>query len=267
MPGLFKISKNLHEFQLVKKLALFLKIELGRSSDKYECTFPIFRSQNSLSCLKESKIFSYGTQMKRIKPLINFQKKYCFSLGIKILLIFLINHGTAQGKSEIRELVSLNIRNAPLAEVLDKVSQTSGYEFIIDENWYDLPISVTFDAIPLEQALKRILANVNHAIVYNSDRRVLIRIYENDSSISRNTGTSTINRYPYRPTYQSPLNETPTSPNPVPPEPSAEETKTEESDMSSHQPETPEEEDENEDEDTSEEEDEENLEEEGVDRQ
>jgi type II secretory pathway component GspD/PulD (secretin) len=206
--------------------------------------------------------------MKRNKPFVNLHNKCGFNSGIRFLLIFLICYGTAQGKSEFSELVSLNIRNAPLAEVLDKVSQASGYEFIIDENWYDLPISVTFDAIPLEQALKRILANVNHAIVYNSDRRVLIRIFENDSSISRNTGTSTINRYPHRPAYQSPLNESPTSPNPVPPEPSAEETETEESDMSSRQSEAPEEEDENEDNDTSEEEDdEENLEEEGVNRQ
>jgi hypothetical protein len=185
--------------------------------------------------------------MKRIKPLISKQNKYSFSFGIKLLLIFLICHGAAQGKSEFSELISLNTNNEPLVEVLDSVSQASGYEIIIDEIWDDMPITVKFESIPVEQALKRILANVNHAIVYNSDRRVLIRIYEKNSSVSRHTDTSTTNRRLHVPAYQPPVIETPTSPNPVPPEPISEEAESDDSEsgdseLSSRQPETPDEE-------------------------
>jgi hypothetical protein len=80
--------------------------------------------------------------------------------------------------------------------VLEEISQATGYELIIDENWGDLPITVKFDAIPLDQALKQILAKVNHAIIYRSDRRVLIRIYEEDSTVSMHAGASTLNRKP-----------------------------------------------------------------------
>ena len=187
--------------------------------------------------------------MKKIKPSIHSQNRYRISFWLTILLFLLIFHGFSQGKSEFSELVSLNIRNAPLAEVLDNVSQASGYEFIIDENWGDLSITVKFDAIPLDQALKRILASVNHAIIYKSDRKVLIRIYANDASVFRHTGTSTIKRNPHEPVLQSQEIETPTSSNPVPLEPSIEEAQSEEaeseeaesedSELSSRQPETP----------------------------
>ena len=166
--------------------------------------------------------------MTKIKPFIYLYKKYRFAFWLRVLFIFLILYGFAQGKSEFSELISLNTSNEPLAEVLDTVSQASGYEFIIDENWDDLPITVKFEEIPLDQALKRILANVNHAIVYNSDRKVLIRIYEKDSSISSHTGAPPTHQRLQVPFYQSPQIETPTPPDPAPPEPPDEMTQTEE---------------------------------------
>ena len=193
--------------------------------------------------------------MKKIEPSINLPKKYRYGFWPTILLIVLAFYSIAQGKSDFNELVSLNANNEPLSEVLENVSQASGYEFIIDENWEDLPITVKFDAIPLDQALKRILANINHAIIYNSDRKVLIRIFEKDSTVSRHTSASTIHRIPTEPAQ---LIEMPNSPNPVPPEPSTEEAETEKSELSSRQPEMSNEEaeDKNKDDDTSKEEEE-----------
>ena len=174
--------------------------------------------------------------MKKIEPSINLQKKHLYGFWPMILIIALAFYSIAQGKSDFNELVSLNANNEPLSEVLDNVSQASGYEFIIDENWADLPITVKFDAIPLNQALKRILASVNHAIIYNSDRKVLIRIYEMDTTVSRYTDASPMHRIPPEPAQQI---EMPNSPNPVPPEPSTEEAESEESELGSRQPETP----------------------------
>lgn len=193
-----------------------------------------------------------ATPMKKIKPSINLQNKNRYRLWLKALFIILTFYGMAQGKSEFSELISLNTSNEPLAEVLANVSQASGCELIIDENWVDLPITVKFEAIPLDQALKRILAKVNHAIIYQSDRKVLIKIYDKDSGIPGHTGASGINRLPPAPAYQPPSIETPTSPNPVPPEPINEEAESEgleseEPEPSSQEPETPEEETKDED--------------------
>jgi type II secretory pathway component GspD/PulD (secretin) len=176
----------------------------------------------------------------RIKTFIRLQNIYCFGFWFTILFLVLIFYDIAQTKSEFSELISLNTNNEPLAEVLDNVSQATGYEFIIDESWDDLPITVKFDAIPLDQALKRILAKVNHAIVYNSDRKVLIRIYEEESNLSGQNGASRLNRNPQEPDYHSPQLETSTSPNPVPTESFNEEPESEDSELVSDQPETPE---------------------------
>jgi type II secretory pathway component GspD/PulD (secretin) len=166
--------------------------------------------------------------MTKITPFIHLHKKYRLAFWLKVLFIFLTLYGFAHGKSEFSELISINTSNEPLVEVLDIVSQASGYEFVIDENWDDLPITVKFEEIPLDQALKRILANVNHAIVYNSDRKVLIRIYEKDSSISRHTGAPPTHQRPHVPFYQSPQIGTLTPPDPAPPEPPVEKAQAEE---------------------------------------
>lgn len=187
--------------------------------------------------------------MKKIEPSIHLQKKYRHGYWLTILLIILTFCGMAQGKSEFSELVSVDANNEPLSEVLDDVSQASGYEFIIDENWDDLPISVKFDAMPVDEALKRILANVNHAIIYNSDRKLVIRIYEKDSNAYNNSSASAVNRNPRTPELPLQEIERPTSPNPVPPEQSFEEAESDDSEagdseLSSRQPETPDEENE-----------------------
>jgi hypothetical protein len=132
--------------------------------------------------------------------------------------------------------------------VLDDVSQATGYEVIVDENWDDLPITVKFEAIPLDQALKRILAKVNHAIIYSSDRRVLIRIYENDSTVSLHPGASTINRKPRTPIYNQEIDNS-TSLNSSPTAVSDIQDESEASDSVSNQPEKEEEKEEEDDDD------------------
>jgi len=155
---------------------------------------------------------------------MKFQNKFSQSHCFAILLIILISYGFARAKSDFNELISLHTENEPLAEVLDTVSQATGYELIFDENWNDLPITVDFEAMPLDQALKRILANVNYAIIYRSDRKVLIRIYEKDSTAYTPSGVSTINRNPPGPLIQSREIEPSFSPDPNSPQPGAEET-------------------------------------------
>jgi hypothetical protein len=152
--------------------------------------------------IKNRKIIKLqATPMKKINRRIDFQNKFRLNYWLSIFFVILISYSFAHGKSSFNEMITLNIENQPLAEVLDDVSKATGYELIIDENWDDLPITVKFDAIPLDQALKRILAKVNHAIIYRNDRKVLIRIYEKDSTVSIHPGASTRNRRPHIPIY------------------------------------------------------------------
>jgi hypothetical protein len=184
--------------------------------------------------------------MKKKGRCISINNRYRLHYWLWILLIILISHVLDPGKSQSSELISLNTKNEPLSEVLDNVSRSTGYELVVDEIWNDLLITVKFDAIPLDQALKRILAHMNHAIVYQSDSKVLIKIYGKDSGIPGHTGASGINRLSPEPAYQPLSIETPTSPNPVPPEPINAEAESEESDASSRQTETSDEKNENE---------------------
>ena len=73
---------------------------------------------------------------------------------------------------------SLQVSKKPLESVLYDLSQKSGIRFVLDDVWADLPITVQFRNMALEAALKRILSNLNHAIIYNTDGSVTIRIYD-----------------------------------------------------------------------------------------
>jgi hypothetical protein len=193
--------------------------------------------------------------MKKIDQRIDFKNEFRINFWLSIFFIILISYSFVQAKSSFNEMITLNIENQPLAEVLDDVSQATGYELIIDENWDDLPITVKFEAIPLDQALKRILAKVNHAIIYSSDRRVLIRIYEEDSTVSIHPGASAINRKPHTPIYTQETNNSASinsSPAPV----SDTQDESEASDSVSSQPEKEDDEDENEEDENEEDEDE-----------
>ncbi len=86
------------------------------------------------------------------------------------------------------EGLSLQVVKMPLKSVLNDLSQKSGTKFVYDKAWADLPITAQFKNIALEPALKRILSNLNYAIIYGTDGTVMIRIYgtiayENDSSM------------------------------------------------------------------------------------
>lgn len=94
-------------------------------------------------------------------------------LGIVVFFCCLAAGGAALGGG-----LSLQTTDEPLLDVLDDLSRMTGKKFLCDKAWADLPITVQFKNLALETALKRILANLNHAIIYQADDTILIRIYE-----------------------------------------------------------------------------------------
>jgi hypothetical protein len=104
----------------------------------------------------------------------------CFAI---ILCCIFAAKGAAYGEG-----LSLQAVKMPLKNILNDLSQKSGVTLIYDRAWAELPITTQFKNIPLEPALKRIFSNLNHAIIYNPDGTIMIRIYgtivyEKDSSI------------------------------------------------------------------------------------
>ena len=111
-----------------------------------------------------------------------FFKLLCFSAGVCVC--FLLLGVQAYGETgEGNELVSLTVDDMPLAEVLEKLSKSTGYEFSVSEEWLDYPISASFDSIPLHRVLKRMLADLSSAVIYGSDKKIKIIIYNDVSEV------------------------------------------------------------------------------------
>ena len=91
-------------------------------------------------------------------------------------------------------LISVNAQNEPLGEVLEKITSETSYTFVIDEQWKDHPVKTVFQNLLLSDGLKRILANLNHAIVYESAQEIKIAIY---GETEANSGA--LPRRPYGP--------------------------------------------------------------------
>lgn len=106
-----------------------------------------------------------------------------------ILGICIFTAGDARGATEFRdELISLNLENWPLGEVLDAITEKTGHTFSISEEWLDFPVSVAVKDMPLHRVLKLIFTNLNNAIIYRSDGSIKIMVYA--ESVSSNTGSA-----------------------------------------------------------------------------
>ncbi len=93
-------------------------------------------------------------------------------------------------KSVADEIISLDVKNEPLGEVLEDISIAASCQFSIDESWEDYPVSAVFENEPLHRGLKKIFRNVNNAVIYGADRSVKIIIYGEVSSSSGDIGHS-----------------------------------------------------------------------------
>jgi hypothetical protein len=79
--------------------------------------------------------------------------------------------------SENDSLITISVQNMPLGEVLEKIEETTNLNFMLDEQWKDIPVSVTLDKTPLDKALKRILVNLNNVVIYGSNDQVKIVVF------------------------------------------------------------------------------------------
>ena len=119
-------------------------------------------------------------------PLTLFSLIFCYGL--------LLPSPADCENSVAEEVISLDIKNQPLGDVLEDISAETGYEFSIDESWANIPVTATIRNQPLHMGLKRILRNFNSAVIYGSDRVIKIKIYDREKSSLHPAGQSAVNR-------------------------------------------------------------------------
>ena len=81
-------------------------------------------------------------------------------------------------RSVADEIISLNVTNRPLGEILENISIAADCQFSFDESWEYYPITASFNKKPLHRGLKLIFRNINNAVIYGADRTVKIIIYD-----------------------------------------------------------------------------------------
>jgi ABC-type Na+ efflux pump permease subunit len=88
------------------------------------------------------------------------------------------------------EIISLDVTDQPLGEVLKKISAAAGCKFRIDESWEDYPVTASFKDKPLYRGLKIILRDFSNAVIFGSDRTIKIIIHEEGTTSEKTTGSS-----------------------------------------------------------------------------
>ena len=122
----------------------------------------------------------------------------CFILCFFVLLSpcgGLIHQVVAQKPTQKPE-INQTIKDKTLGNVLETISQDTGYQFNLKDRWRDYPVVSTFsEETPLERRLKRLLRSLNHIIIWDSDRIITIKIFgEVDPQKSRPVASPRVSR-------------------------------------------------------------------------
>jgi hypothetical protein len=108
--------------------------------------------------------------------------RYRHYLIIMMMLLFITAEGNFINQVRGQELteepnISIEIQDQPLGEVLDIISQDTGYTFNVSRQWKDYSVNASIQSMPLNKGLNRILAGLNHVIIYESEKIVNILVY------------------------------------------------------------------------------------------
>jgi hypothetical protein len=76
-------------------------------------------------------------------------------------------------------VLTLNIKDEPLKTVVKKISEVTGYQIFIDEEWGDLLVTASLKDVSLYESIRRILTNLNHTIILNDiEKKLSVTIYD-----------------------------------------------------------------------------------------
>ena len=112
-------------------------------------------------------------------------------LSFTTISLFLPLSSSAGNVNVGEELISLTARDEPLGDVLYKVSMATGYDIRIDDKWQNYRVTASLEDVSLHKGLKRILRNLNSAIIYVSSKKIKIIIYDKTASEDESLAPST----------------------------------------------------------------------------
>ena len=170
---------------------------------------------------------------------MNLTVKTISIFSIALILLFVPQVNTHAGDKDIEptnqipeeQPITIRVQNEPLSQVLDKIGDETGITFSVDVQWKTYPVSVSLYKTPLHKGLKRILANLNNVIIYESENKVKIVI------LGKVETGKKAPRYQPTPVYQQPGPAA--APKPEPEDPKEEpESETEPEDVKEKAPET-----------------------------
>jgi hypothetical protein len=98
----------------------------------------------------------------------------CAGLFVSSLYAFLVyQSGWCADVVNVKDgLLSVNLKETSLLDVARDIERQSGVWFRGDETLFQEKISMTFNDLPLEEGLKRILANLNYSLMFDAKNQV-----------------------------------------------------------------------------------------------
>jgi len=89
-----------------------------------------------------------------------------------VSLFFFTSADAADQVSVKDGFLSVNLKETSLLEVARDIEKQSGVWFRGDETLFQEKISVSFDGLPIEEGLKRILTNLNYSLMFDNKNKV-----------------------------------------------------------------------------------------------
>jgi hypothetical protein len=115
-----------------------------------------------------------------LKQYLNFNKALSYTLIFMLSLLCIrinIIQQAIGAESQDEPHISLKVKNQPLGDVLKNISLDTGFKFKLNDKWSIYPVNASIENMPLHRGLKLILKGLNHAIIYESDKRIKIVVY------------------------------------------------------------------------------------------
>jgi hypothetical protein len=124
-------------------------------------------------------------------------------LPVCVALMLTVATGYCRAGSD-EMLISLAVQNEPLGAVLDRIAADTGYQFALDGQWASVPVSTQLNRFPLDRALKRILREFDHSIIYHPERVIEIRVFGMAESEAKRAAAQRVYTPPVVPAAQQP---------------------------------------------------------------
>ena len=134
--------------------------------------------------------------MMNIKHYFNVFAHHHIALIILVFLATLslllpISLSAANATDAGDELISLTVKDEPLEDVLYKVSKATGYDISLDNKGQNHRVTASLEKVSLHKGLIRILRDLNYVIIYGSDQKIKIIIYDKTASEGVSSAPST----------------------------------------------------------------------------